>query len=115
MTVRGGLWLCGLRRALWLCAAQIGYFGRPFETKKLREIQGDEKDYLRFVLRYLAARRRGMPPVPARAAAPGGSGAADAFPDLCSNMDVQTDSFKEFAANFAALFAQHVDTFLRTL
>lgn len=28
----------------------IGYFGRPFETKKLREIQGDEKDYLRFVL-----------------------------------------------------------------
>ena len=30
--------------------AQIGYFGRPFETKKLREIQGDEKDYLRFVL-----------------------------------------------------------------
>ena len=29
---------------------QIGYFGRPFETKKLREIQGDEKDYLRFVL-----------------------------------------------------------------
>ena len=48
MTVRGGLWLCGLRRALWLCAAQIGYFGRPFETKKLREIQGDEKDYLRF-------------------------------------------------------------------
>ena len=50
MTGRGGLWLCGLRRALWLCAAQIGYFGRPFETKKLREIQGDEKDYLRFVL-----------------------------------------------------------------
>ena len=32
------------------CVAQIGYFGRPFETKKLREIQGDEKDYLRFVL-----------------------------------------------------------------
>ena len=50
MTGRGGLWLCGLRRALWLCAAQIGYFGRPFETKKLREIQGDDKDYLRFVL-----------------------------------------------------------------
>ena len=50
MTGRGGLWLCGLRRALWLCVAQIGYFGRPFETKKLREIQGDDKDYLRFVL-----------------------------------------------------------------
>jgi len=28
----------------------IGYFGRPFETKKLREIQGDDKDYLRFIL-----------------------------------------------------------------
>ena len=50
MTGRGGLWLCGLRRALWLCVAQIGYFGRPFETKKLREIQGDDKDYLRFIL-----------------------------------------------------------------
>ena len=72
-------------------------------------MRNGDTDYLRFVLRYLAARRRGMPPVPARAAAPGGSGAADAFPDLCSNMDVQTDSFKEFAANFAALFAQHVD------
>ena len=28
----------------------IGYFGRPFETKKLREVQGDEKDFLRFYL-----------------------------------------------------------------
>lgn len=28
----------------------IGYFGRPFETKKLRELQGDDKDFYRFVL-----------------------------------------------------------------
>lgn len=28
----------------------IGYFGRPFETKKLREVQGDDKDFLRFIL-----------------------------------------------------------------
>jgi len=28
----------------------IGYFGRPFETKKLRELQGDDKEFYRFVL-----------------------------------------------------------------
>ena len=28
----------------------IGYFGRPFETRKLKELDGSDKDYLRFEL-----------------------------------------------------------------
>lgn len=28
----------------------IGYFGRPFETRKLKELDNEEKDFLRFEL-----------------------------------------------------------------
>jgi hypothetical protein len=70
-------------------------------------MRSGDTDYLRFILRYLAVRRGGLPPVPAGAAPPGGDG-ANGFPDLCSNMDVQTEEFKQWSAGFAALFAAHV-------
>ena len=71
-------------------------------------MRSGDTDYLRFILRYLAVRRGGLPPVPPGAAPPDGDG-ANGFPDLCSNMDVQTDEFKSWASNFASLFAAHVD------
>ena len=71
-------------------------------------MRNGDTDYLRFILRYLAIRRAGLPPVPSGAVPPAGEG-ANRFPDLCSNMDVQTEEFKAWVSNFAGLFAQHVE------
>jgi hypothetical protein len=72
-------------------------------------MRSGDTDYLRFILRYLAVRRTGcLPPIPTGVAHPDGEG-ANGFPNLCSNMDVQTDEFKEWARNFAGLFAAHVE------
>ena len=72
-------------------------------------MRSGDTDYLRFILRYLAVRRTGsLPPVPTSVAPPDGEG-ANGFPNLCSNMAVQTDEFKEWATNFAGLFAGHVE------
>ena len=60
-------------------------------------MRSGDTDYLRFILRYLAIRRGGLPPVPASAARPLGGG-GDGFPDVCSNMAVQTEGFKGWCA-----------------
>eukprot|EP01043_Picozoa_sp_COSAG02_P123288 COSAG02_NODE_60250_length_272_cov_0.520231_1_plen_70_part_01 len=65
----------------------------------LQGMRSGDTDYLRFILRYLAVRRGGLPPVPAGAAPPDGDG-ANGFPNLCSNLDIQTDEFKSWADNF---------------
>jgi hypothetical protein len=72
-------------------------------------MRGGDTDYLRFILRYFAILRHGAPPIPDGVAVPAGDFAARGFLELCDNLDKQTEEFKDWSAEFAGLFAQHVD------